>query len=78
MPKDKVVSIVGKDMFADESLLPLFEQLAGRRDFKPFECVGTAEEMRMALRAIIERKDFEHKTFLSYLRAKILDNTKLQ
>lgn len=51
MPKDKVISIVGRDMFADESLLPLFEQLAGLRDFKPFECVGTAEEMREALRA---------------------------
>lgn len=50
MPKDEVVSIVGRDMFADGSLLPLFEQLAGLRDFKPFECVGTAEEMCKALR----------------------------
>ncbi|MBP6881816.1 MAG: endonuclease domain-containing protein [Candidatus Pacebacteria bacterium] len=56
MPKDEVVSIVGKDMFADRSLLPIFEQLAGLRDFKPFECVGTVEEMRLALDAAVGQK----------------------
>lgn len=53
LPKAEAASIVGKDMFADESLLPLFEQLAGLRDFKPFECVGTAEEMRTAFRLAV-------------------------
>ncbi len=67
MPKDKVVSIVGKDMFADESLLPLFEQLAGVRDFKPFECVGTGEEMRTALSAAATRNSAENSILLDSL-----------
>lgn len=73
MPKDTVVSIVGKDMFADESLLPLFEQLAGLRDFKPFECVGTAEEMRTALSAAATRNSAENLTLLDSLIPKLTE-----
>ncbi|OGE84515.1 MAG: hypothetical protein A3B23_03505 [Candidatus Colwellbacteria bacterium RIFCSPLOWO2_01_FULL_48_10] len=39
----------GKNLFADKSLLPLYRELLGLRKFKPFECVGTPEEMVYAL-----------------------------
>lgn len=71
MPKDKVVSIVGKDMFTDESLLPAFEQLAGLRDFKPFECVGTKEEMIMAFNLIIPRYEFKTPLILEQIRRRL-------
>ncbi len=46
----KTTEIFGKNLFADKKLLPLMEQLTGKKGFKPFECVGTARETRAALR----------------------------
>ena len=39
-----LVKIFGKNLFADASLIQLMEELTGERGFKPFECVGTAQE----------------------------------
>ena len=36
-------------------MLPLFEQLTGIRDDKPFECVGTREEVNYAVCMAIRR-----------------------
>ena len=41
--------IFGKDMLNDDSLTPLFDQLTGIADEKPFECVGTIDEVNTAL-----------------------------
>lgn len=49
LPKKKVVSIFGKNLFADKNLLPLFKDLLGLGQMKPFDCVGTFEETRLAL-----------------------------
>ena len=48
LPKEEVINIFGKDLFADENLQPLFLSLIGRRDFKPFACVGTLQESMVA------------------------------
>lgn len=48
IPKPQLVDAIGKDLFADESLAPLYRELLGLMGFKPFECVGTAEETRLA------------------------------
>ena len=45
---ETLVSIFGADMLNDETLIPLFEQLTGILDDKPFECVGTREEVNTA------------------------------
>lgn len=49
LPKEKLVSIFNKDLFEDETLLPLFKDLLGYGDLKPFDCVGTFDESRVAL-----------------------------
>lgn len=46
----KTKEIFGKDLLNDESLAPIMEELLQIRDkFKPFECVGTKEEIEYAL-----------------------------
>jgi len=59
MDKERLIDIFAKNLFADESLLPLFKELAGVKDFKPFECVGTPDEIRTALQWVRERGDYE-------------------
>lgn len=49
VPKQKLVAAFGGNLFADESLWPLFEELLGIKNIKPFDCVGTPEEVRKAM-----------------------------
>lgn len=54
--KEKTNQIFARDLFADEGLVPLFEELLGISGIKPFECVGTNEEMILAFRLIFQRE----------------------
>ena len=47
--KGMLKKIFGKDIFNDENLLEIFNQLIGIADTKPFECVGTIDEVNSAL-----------------------------
>jgi len=47
--KEKNISIFGKDLLKDESLKPLLNSLISEIEVKPFECVGTREELKVAL-----------------------------
>lgn len=46
---DQLIDIFGKDLFTDKSLLTTFEELTGHGANKPFDCVGTFEEVNYAL-----------------------------
>jgi len=61
--KSEIMDIFGKNLFEEKNLLPLFEELIGVRNFKPFECVGTPEEVKEALGKILEKGEF-NETFL--------------
>lgn len=58
LPAKAVTEIFGRNLFADASLWPLYEELLGLQRFKPFECVGTPEETKEALRLAQKRGDF--------------------
>ncbi|MDP3947492.1 MAG: hypothetical protein Q8Q41_02265 [bacterium] len=49
LPKQVVVDIFGTNLHADPGLIPIYEELLGLKRFKPFECVGTSEEMIVAM-----------------------------
>ena len=46
---EKLRRIFGEDLLEKPSLLPLLQQLAGTSPEKPFECVGTIDEVNAAL-----------------------------
>src|SRR3989344_778705 len=54
--KKELLGIFGKNLYEDQSLLPLFKDILGLGTIKPFDCVGTFEEARTAL--AIARKKF--------------------
>lgn len=47
--KNKLVKIFGEDLFERKDLLKTFIELTGNGDNKPFECVGTYEEVCYAI-----------------------------
>jgi len=49
MEASELHKIFGKNMFDDASLMNYFEELTGITDVKPFECVGTVDEVNAAL-----------------------------
>ena len=49
LPSETVIGILKKNLFEDESLVPLYEELIGMHTAKPFDCVGTYEENLLAL-----------------------------
>jgi UDP-N-acetyl-alpha-D-muramoyl-L-alanyl-L-glutamate epimerase len=55
----KMDQIFGHDLFLDETLWPYLRQLTGIDKVKPFECVGTLEEINLALRLILEAREGE-------------------
>lgn len=58
-------SIFGKDLLDDTTLKPILDELTGRAEIKPFECIGTTDEVNTALRETLERcKDGKAPTLL--------------
>lgn len=50
LEKEEIIKIFGRDLYEDKNLLPLIKDLMGKGKFKPFECVGTFVETKLALR----------------------------
>lgn len=55
--KEKLIEIFGEDLFEKEYLLDIFIELTGYGKTKPFECVGTYEEVRYAITKTISKLD---------------------
>ena len=71
--KEKLINIFGEDLFVNKDLLNTFIELTGYGETKPFECVGTYEEVRYAISKVIEREEN-----LPYLLQYYKDNFKLE
>lgn len=74
--KDELVDIFGKDLFEDKELLKTFIELTGNGKTKPFECVGTFEEVNFAISMTISKLEKENKE-LPYLLRYYKENFKL-
>lgn len=68
LEKDKLVSIFGEDLFEKESLLPTFIELCGFAENKPFECVGTYEEVKFAVSKVIQNTNEKLPFLLQYYK----------
>ena len=55
LTRQRLTQIFGKDLMSDFSLRPIFEELNGTAAVKPFECVGTVEEVRASVDAMKDR-----------------------
>ncbi|MFA4850933.1 MAG: hypothetical protein WC599_00245 [Bacteroidales bacterium] len=64
----KLIEIFGKDIFNDENSLHHFNQLIGAAGTKPFECVGTVDEVNAALCETIKNKNDKLPFLLEYYK----------
>ena len=71
--KEKLINIFGMDLFEKKELLKTFLELTGNGETKPFDCVGTFEEVNFAISKTINNQ----KNKLPYLLQYYKDNYKL-
>ena len=66
LSREEVKEIFGTDMLEDETMQSTMEQLVGIQEEKPFECVGSRDEIHTALVMTIDRleKDGEKLPYL--------------
>ena len=64
LEEKELVQIFNKNLFEDKSLLKIFIELCGYGEIKPFECVGTFEEVRFCVNKNIEKRENEYLPFL--------------
>jgi len=72
----ELLKIFKKNLFVDENLLPIMQELIGERAFKPLECVGTKKESLIAFylswKKSRDRVSTKLPFLLSYFEKKIL------
>lgn len=68
--KSKLVKMFGKNMLADETLVPLYGDLLGFGSMKPFDCVGAFEESQAGLYLASKsyKKDVVVEKFISKIK----------
>ena len=66
-PKE-LIHIFGEDLLDDKNLQPEFDQLIGVGKTKPFECVGTIDEVNTALNLCIQRFPNYTPTLIEYYK----------
>lgn len=49
------IAIFGQELYQNDSLLPMYKELLGISGIKPFECVGTNEEVTYAMYLYYEK-----------------------
>jgi hypothetical protein len=53
--QEALKKIFGKDMLEDVNLIPILDELSGNSEVKPFECIGTIDEVRVSLYNLVDR-----------------------
>lgn len=76
LDKADLMTMFGTNLFEDEKLIPLFEELLGIRNFKPFECVGTPEETKAAFILAHRCGEFEDTPIMKMFVSSVLKTIK--
>ncbi len=85
IPADQLEKIFGGNMLEDIDLELVFKQLIGVESTKPFECVGTIEEINIALCMCVTKNDFNtlpyllkyYITTINYSKYRFIDNNEI-
>ena len=76
LSKEDVIGIFGQNLFADVSLIPLYQQLLGTKDIKPFDCVGAFEEVAVAFYLVHEKGEFKDESVIKMFERLVLPSMK--
>lgn len=55
IPQNELIHIFGENLYEKPALIGYFKELTGLSDIKPFECVGTLDDVNIAVNMFIEQ-----------------------
>lgn len=76
LPKEQVVSIIGEDLYNKPSLRLIYRQLLGLEDIKPWECVGTPEEVKLGFYLAHQTNTYEEDVHMQMFVQEVLPDLK--
>ncbi len=76
MPKEGIVEVFGKNLYADESLLSTYKELLAIEGIKPFECVGEPDEVLAAFVLAQRKGEFAEDVIMKWFESEILPTKK--
>ena len=76
LPRVTLEKIFGANFFDSPALEPTVRELLGLQGFKPFECVGTPDEVRAAFLLTKKRGDFNDTAMMKIFEAEVLPTIK--
>lgn len=76
LSKQQLINIFGQNLFSETSLLSTYKELLGVSRIKPFDCVGTPEEMRVAFYLAMRRKEYENDPIMKFFQKEVFSKIK--
>ena len=70
------MQIFGENLLNKESLIETYKELLGTTGIKPFECVGTPNEVMVAFYLTHKRGEFEENAAMKMFLTKVLPKVK--
>ncbi len=74
LPKDEVVKIFNKNLYEQEELKDVYRELLGIKNIKPFDCVGTPEEVRAAFYKAYKKGEYMNSVIMKMFEKEALPN----
>lgn len=74
----KMDAIFDKNLLNDESLLLLLQELLGEEEVKPFDCVGTPEEVSAAMYLISKQIESNEANLVTYFKKNVMSKGTVQ
>ena len=75
LPKEQLVNIFGQNLFAKEALLQTYKELLGVAAIKPFDCVGTPDEVRVAFYLAMQKGEYANDVVMQFFQKEVLPQT---
>ncbi len=76
LPKAQLLEIFGRNLFNDDWLTGLYQELLGEHGHKPFECVGTPEETKAAFLLAHRKGELEDSVIMKMFVNSVLPTIK--
>jgi hypothetical protein len=76
LPKQELINIFGQDLFNQTSLVATYKELLGVSKIKPFDCVGTPEEVQVAFYLAMKKKEYNNDLMMNLFQEEVYPKIK--
>jgi hypothetical protein len=72
LPKQEVIKIFNQNLFTKNDLLQTYKELLGVASVKPFDCVGTPEEVKVAFYLALQKGEYDNDFVMKFFKDEVL------